>query len=157
MNKEGRYSIFFSGLKEGTHEFNFLVDSKFFEIFEFSEVKEGSVNVQVKLNKNSSLLELNFDINGNISVMCDRCLDDFLLPISYKSTLFVKFGNNFEDIDDNIIQIPYSENEINISQYIYEFINFSIPLKRVHPDNSKGESLCNKEMLDKISQYIKKE
>lgn len=157
INKLSKYIIPFYGLKDGIYEFNFLIDNNFFELFEYSEIKKGSINVKVELVKKLQLMELHFDINGNIDINCDRCLDNFLLPVSYKTILYVKTGDIFEEIDDNIIKIPYSENEINISQYIYEFINLSLPYRRVHPNDSDGQSLCNKQMLEKINQYIKKD
>jgi uncharacterized protein len=156
LNKQGRYIVQFGGLKEGIHEFNFLINNKFFEIYKFSDIEEGNIEILVTLNKKPNLLELFFNIAGNIKLICDRCLDDFLFPIRTKAVLYVNFGSDFGEIDDNIIVIPYSENQINISQYIFEFINLNIPIRRVHPEDSKGESMCNKLMLDKIEQYTKK-
>jgi uncharacterized protein len=156
VNKQGRYIIPFGGLNEGEHEFNFLIDNKFFEIYEFPEIREGEVEIQVTLIKKTNLLELIFVLNGNLKVTCDRCLDDFMLPITYKTTLYVNFGSNYSEVDENIIIIPYSESQIDISQYIYEFINLSLPIRRIHPEDSEGKSLCNKVMLEKLNQYLKK-
>ena len=157
MNILGRYNIPFAGLKDGVHEFNFLIDNKFFEIFDFSELREGEVDVNFTLHKKARFLQLDFDLKGQVKVTCDRCLDEFYLPVSYQTTLIVNFGNDNSEPEDSIVVIPYSETQINISQYIYEFINLSLPIRRVHPDGPDGETMCDKSMLDKIDQYLRKD
>ena len=87
-----QYTIPFKGLKEGKHDFNFVVDNSFFEQFESSEVKRGVVNVQVELIKHSQFLELQFDINGKITVNCDRCLEPFVSGITHQTMLYIRFG-----------------------------------------------------------------
>jgi len=155
LNNTKSYIIPFKGLTEGNHPFSFIVDNEFFEKYDFSDVKGGNIIIDVLLSKKAQLLELKFSINGEINIMCDRCLEYFLLPFKYKTILYIKFGNIFEEIEENIITIPYSEKEINILQYIYEFIHLNLPYRRIHPNYLNGKSLCNKQMLEKINQYIK--
>lgn len=143
------YSIHFKGLKVGKHTFNFEVDSKFFEAFEEGEIKQGKLNVDVKLNKQSQMLEFVISIEGLVEVTCDRCLEDFDLPVSYKGSLFVKFGGIKSEENDEIIILTNDDSEINLAQYIYESICLSLPIQRYH--GMKGvKTKCNKEMLDKL-------
>jgi uncharacterized metal-binding protein YceD (DUF177 family) len=154
VKSKQQFIIPYKGLREGRHEFVFDIDSKFFDDFPESEIKKGDVQVKVFLIKRVNMLEFNFEISGDVWVICDRCLDEFCMPIEYETKLFVKFGEISEEQTDEIISLSFSEHEFDISQYIYEYIHLSLPYRRVHPDNKRGKSTCNKEMLDKIEKYI---
>ena len=48
------YDIDLSKLDLGQHEFLFHIEDEFFELFDYSLVKEGSLSATVVLNKNTS-------------------------------------------------------------------------------------------------------
>jgi uncharacterized metal-binding protein YceD (DUF177 family) len=50
-----------------------------------------------------------------------------------KMNLIVRFGEEFNDDNEELLILPFGEFEINVSQYIYEMIVLSVPLRRVHP------------------------
>ena len=135
----------------------FDIDDTFFDGFEETEIKKGNVKVETRLNKKVNLLEFDFYIKGVVSISCDRCLDDFEMQIESENKLFVKFGEQFEEQTDEIITLSFEEHEIDLSQFIYEYIHLSLPYRRVHPDDENGESLCNKEMLKKLEEYSVRE
>lgn len=91
MGNIQKYRIVYQGLSEGVHEFDFDVDNSFFESLEYSDIKKGDLKVNIVLNKKSTFLELDFQINGNVELLCDRCLDDYNQPIEYEGKLYVKF------------------------------------------------------------------
>ena len=68
--------------------------------------------------------------------------------------MFVKFSENEFESDENIMWVNPEEHHINLAQIIYEYITLSIPLRHVHPKNSKGKRDCNKEMLMKLKNYM---
>ena len=140
-----KYDLEFKGLSEGLHEFEFEVQDRFFEHFEQGLVTKGDVQVKVMLEKRSSFMKLFFDLDGDVELICDRCLESYLQKLNNRYELFVKFGENEND-DDEIIWILPEEHKINLAQLIYEYIILSIPMKRVHPDKKKGESGCDKEI-----------
>jgi len=153
MNQLSKYRIVYQGLSEGRHDFEFDVDDKFFENLEYADIEKGSLKVMVELQKKSTFLELDFQIDGTVELTCDRCLEDYNQPISYKGKLFVKFSEKENELADDVICLSPSDNELDISHYIYESIKLSIPLKRVHPDNEDGETSCNPEMLERLGNY----
>lgn len=153
MNQLSKYRIVYQGLSEGLHEFDFEIEDAFFEQLEYSEIKKGNLKTKVFLNKKSTFLELDFQINGYVVLTCDRCLDEYNQPIDYDGKLFVKFSENEDELAEDVICLSPSEHELDISHYIYESINLSIPLKRVHPDNEFGDVACNPEMLEKLNKY----
>lgn len=149
------YTIPFAGLKIGEHDFDFQVDGTFFENFPESEIKEADVEIHVVLEKQESMLVLNFDIQGVINVICDRCLDEFPFPIISEEVLIVKFGPEYEEVSDDVIVLPATETAIDLEQYIYEYIMTALPIQRIHPDLPDGASGCNKEMLEHFSKMKK--
>jgi len=154
LNNLNQYVIPLKGLKEGQHSYHFKIDDTFFDEFENSEIKKGNLNLQVLLNKQINIISLDFIINGYINTTCDRCLEDFKLNINSSNQLFIKFSEDEND-EDEIIYISENKHQINIAQYIYEFINFNIPLKKIHPVDENGNSDCNIEMIGKLKKLRK--
>jgi uncharacterized protein len=145
-----KYVIPFSGLRDGNHTFNFVIDDKFFDEFEASEVKKGNLNARIDLVKNPRFLEMHFALDGEVEVMCDRCLDMFYLAVSYEDTLYFRFGEESYEQSENVIILSAKEHEVNTAQYLYEFVHLSLPYQRIHPENN-GISGCNKSMIDKLN------
>jgi uncharacterized protein len=153
----GSYSIPLSGLKEGRHAIDFEIGKEFFEQFEESEVKEGSLIAIIEIDKRSSHSDLVIRISGSVRICCDRCLEMFFQPVNCENRLLVKFGKSIEDSDPDIIPVPADENELDIKQHIYEFIHLALPIKRVHPDDKNGNSTCDPDMLKKLEELIVEE
>ena len=149
MKELRKYVIPFAGLQEGRHEFEFDVDDTFFEHFESSEISQGKLDIKVILLKKQQFLELDFNIKGQVKTVCDRCLGEFDFPLTYQGKLFFKFGDKSYELTDEIIILDTSEHEINISQYIYEFIHLALPYRRIHPDIN-GTSGCDSAMIQKL-------
>lgn len=149
------YIIKFVGLSVGQHEYEFNVNDKFFEHLEYSEIKRGNIQVKIKLLKQAVMMALEFEISGTVKANCDLCTGEFDLPINGNFKLIIKVGgNDTGDEDDDIITIAANEHELDLSQYIYEYIALSLPIKRVHPTNKKGQSTCDKEVLKKLENFI---
>ena len=151
------YVISFHGSKEGIHEYEFEVRPEFFEYYENLDYPGGSLNVKVIFDRKPQVLKFDFYISGHIKVFCDRCLEIFDHPVETKDILFVKFGDDFEEPDDNLIILPRDEKQINIAQYVYEFAILNLPYKRIHPENEDGISACDPYMLKKIEELSKKD
>lgn len=157
MNYLKNYIIPFKGLRDGKHIFDFEVENKFFEQFEYSEIENGKFSVVVKLEKNTTFLALDFIIKGSIEIECDRCLEKFDLKIESEDRIIVKFGEEIFDsryIGEEIQEISHQQSELNIAQYIYEFIHLHLPYKRVHPDDKKGKPTCNVKILKSLGKYV---
>lgn len=147
---EGKYRVKVKGLKEGVHFFEFNIGTDFFDDFRNSEIKKANIRVDLTLNKEPQNLELDFRIKGFASVVCDRCLEIFELPLSSHQILFVKFGEKTIDDGSDVMILSNDDEEIDLTQILYEFTSLSLPLKKVHPVDENGESTCNEEMLKKL-------
>ena len=138
MKQLKEFTIKFVGLKLGEHCFEYQIDKKFFEHFEYDEFNDASINAKVRLNKKTTLLEFSFEIFGTVNVNCDLTNEPFNQEIQNQFSLVVNFGEEYNDENDEILIIPHGEYEINISQYLYELIVLSVPSKRVHPGVKDG-------------------
>jgi uncharacterized metal-binding protein YceD (DUF177 family) len=78
----------------------------------------------------------------------------FFQHIDCENKLLVKFGKKWDDTDPDIITIPADEHELDIKQYLYEFIHLALPIQRIHPGGVDGTNNCDPEMLKKLNQHI---
>lgn len=145
------YSISYKGLKLGEHSFDFDIKNDFFTEFPESEVKEGTLKAKILMNRQSNLLEFDIVITGKVKVTCDRCLEQFYLPIDYKGYLLAKIGNEPIEDEADLIFLTEDDHEVNLAQYLYESIHLSLPLKRYHGLRGTSIEDCDQEML----KYIK--
>ncbi len=156
MKNKIEYIIPVKGLALGDHQYTYVIDDKFFSNYDYFDTNKGLVNLTVDMVKESNLIDFKFHFDGNIELLCDRCLDKFNMHVNDDFRLIVKYGNEFEEISDEIITIPNNEANIDLSQYIYEYINLMLPIKKVHQDDEFGNSTCNQEMIDQLDNYIEK-
>jgi len=147
-----QYSIPFTGLKIGKHQFAFEVDRRFFDAFEYSLVKDGLLSVNLVLEKRETLMTLDFEIAGKIQLSCDKCLSNFPHEVETKDRLIAKFTES-EDLVDNedVLIISKNESEVDVAPFIYEMINLSAPYISIceEPGNTPA---CDLEMLKKIDE-----
>lgn len=152
-----KYRINFRDLEIGTHNFTFEIEDRFFANFEKSEIQEGKLESKVELTKEERLITLDIVIEGEVNIMCDRCLEYLMYPIHYKGIIYIKPEEEVQENNDEVIKITPDQSFVNLAQYFYESIHLALPLKRTHPDDENGNSTCNKEMLELIKQHQKGE
>ncbi len=145
------FMIPYSGLKEGEHQFEYQINKAFFDIFNYEDFNDCSLTVAVKFVKKPTMFELDFDISGSINVACDVTNELFDLPIAIKMPLLVKFGQEFNDENEALLILPYSEYQLDISQYLFEIIVLALPAKRVHPGVEDGT--LKSDVLEKLNAY----
>jgi len=133
MNLLKNYDIDISKLNLGQHEFRFQIRDEFFELFDYSLINQGSLSALIKLEKKTSFISLVFEINGFVKLVCDRSLDVFDHNLTIQDELVLKYGDEAYEVSDEIEEIPYNTQQINIAKYLYEFISVSIPMKKLHP------------------------
>jgi uncharacterized metal-binding protein YceD (DUF177 family) len=145
------YIIPFTGLKLGKHSFTYHVDSKFFEVFQYDDFNTINCDVVVTFNKKPRFFELHFDIKGVANLNCDLSNEVFDQNLESFLDLIIRFGDVFNDENEEILVLPHGAHEVNVSQYIYEAIVLGIPIKRIHPGITDG-SLKSK-VLEKLEEY----
>ncbi len=158
MDYLSQYIVPFYGLDNKSYQFDFVVEDRFFDYFENEIIKGGNIDIKLTLIKKTSTLHLKFNLSGFVKIICDRCLELYDQIIKFENSIVVEFGNetNF-DTNKDIVMLDKNKSEINISQFIFEFINFAIPLKHFHPDTKDGNPGCNIEMLEILNKHLIKE
>lgn len=153
MKKRGTYAVRISGLEEGDHDFSFELDRQFFDSFEKSEIENGKVQAQVILEKKHGVITLRFLLAGEVEVVCDRCLESFSADIDTAQQIFMKLGDIPGEIEDDVVMIGKKDHEIEVGQFMYEFIVLALPIKRIHPLDGDGNSTCDQEMLQRLEDH----
>ncbi len=155
MDKTKEFLIPFIGLKLGKHHFEYQINNAFFENFDYQEFNNSNIKVNVVLEKKSTLLELVFKHKGTVNVPCDMTNEEFDLPVKGNMKLIVRFGDEYNNNNEELLIIPHGEFQINIAQYIYEMIVLSVPLRRIHPGIKDGS--LTTEALTKLKELTVKE
>lgn len=156
MDRFRNYDIAFSGLKTGKHDFKFEINQEFFDLFETEqEFFNPEINIDVLLDKHTTFLEFYINVSGTVQLICDISNDEFSENISNDLKVLVKFGEEYDDSNEDIITIPHKDSEFNIANLIYEAVVLSIPMKKLAPsvrDNDEYQKL-----LDQYSPQITEE
>lgn len=150
MVKETDFDIPISGLKIGTHQFVYEIDDLFFELFDYTELKDSALTVSIELTKKVNLLTLDYHVHGQVTLSCDTCSDDYMQPIEECFNQIVKITDwQEEETNDEIIYLSSQQHTLSLSHSIYEFVCLSLPRRRAH--SSVVE--CNQEMINTLNQY----
>ena len=144
------FVIPFRGLKEGEHQFDYIINNSFFEVYPYEDILDADINVHLNFIKKSTLFELGFTAIGNVKVICDISNESYLQPIQGALDLVIKFGDDYNNENEDILIIPYGEYEVDIDQYLYEMIVLSIPLKKIHPGIIDGS--LKTDILDRLEE-----
>ena len=153
MRKRSSYAVRISGLGEGDHNFSFELDRGFFALFDHSEISNGQVLAEVIMNKKAGVISLHFSIWGKVEVVCDRCLEEFMIDVASTQTIFVKPGDSPGELEDNVLIIGRDDHQVEVGQYLYEFIVLALPYQKIHPGDEDGNSSCNQDMLNRLNAH----
>ena len=138
------YKIEIFGLKNGAHEFDFSFNNDFFEAFESSLLSKGKGFCKVKMEKSDSMISLQFRVDGDIELECDRSLELFDHPIKTEKELIYKYGDEEKELSEDVYVITKGTQELNIASFLFEIIHLEIPMKKVHPkfqDENDGDEM----------------
>ena len=142
-----QYTIPVKGLREGIHEYTFQVGKDFFRHFEQSPIKDGNLELDVQFDKRPDMYVLQFDFKGTVRTNCDRCLEEIDMPLVDSQQLLVKFSENEEPEEAEVIFIPRETQLLNVARYAYEFICLAMPLIKTYDCENDDNPACNQEML----------
>lgn len=161
MKHNREFEIAWQGLKPGVHTFQYEIGDSFMKDREAeTDFSDLDAKVKVSFDKKTNFFMLHVDIDGSVTVPCDRCGDDFKLALWDEFDLLIKLaGEDADEIDEesDVVFIPRSETVIDLSNWLYEFIMLSIPLQRIHPDKPDGTSGCNPQVLKLLNQLSQHE
>lgn len=153
MSRRREFEIAFVGLKPGVHEYNYNIDDRFFEAYQQQDFKNCKASIKLLLDKKSSFMMLKFEIGGQLEVICDRCNNRLPLELWDEFNITVKIAEepelmNGQEDDPDVYYISRGESHIDVADWIYEFINLSIPMQKVCDFEEMNGPHCNPAAMD---------
>jgi len=153
MGYRREFEIPFVGLKPGAHEYAWHIEDKFFETFQEQDFSKVNAQVKVTLDKKSSFMLLKFEVGGSLVVNCDRCGNELPLDLWDEFRITVKMVEepelmNDQEVDPDVYYIGRGESHLDVANWVFEFINLSIPMQKTCGyDNAEGPK-CNPVAMD---------
>lgn len=141
MGKFSDFKLPLKSLGTGTHTFEYHLDKQFFVNMENSDVHGADLGVKLTVVYNGEYYDLDFKVEGEVTLLCDRCLDDLIFPIDATYHIVVKYGEDYNDDNDEVLEIPQGDAYLNVAYMIYDTVVLAIPIKHVHPQGK-----CNRQM-----------
>ncbi|MBQ8808979.1 MAG: DUF177 domain-containing protein [Bacteroidales bacterium] len=146
-----KFIIPLNGLASGENRFSWHAGKEFFETFENAEILDADLDVSVVAEKSGRYLGVDCEVDGTVTVVCDRCLEDLVMPIGTDIMMSVKYGDedsseDHQEGEREIVFVPEGEAELDLSQIIYDYVCLSLPMQRHHEE---GE--CNPEAMKHLT------
>lgn len=148
MGKFTEYKLLLKTMSPGTHTFEYHLNKTFFSNMESEDVHDADLNVNLTVEYKADVYSMNFEIEGIVTLICDRCLDDLEFPIDTTYHINVKYGEDYNDDSDDLLVIPESDNYLNVAYMIYDTVALAIPIKHVHPLGK-----CNRQMSAMLKKH----
>ena len=132
-----RFIIPLNGLTAGENMFSWQAGKEFFESFENTEILDAHLDAGVRVEKSGRYIGVDCDVRGEVTVECDRCLDELDMPVDVEIRLSVKYGSEESSEDPQsgereVIFVPETDAELDMSQIIYDYVCLSLPMQRTH-------------------------
>ena len=147
MSKLEQFNVDLKALSQGDNILSFVLDDAFFEAIEAPTVRSGRLQTTLTIHRTEDYFDLDFHTEGLVTVACDRCLDDLEQPISADDHLVAKFGTAYSE-DDELVIVAENEGMLDVSWFIYQFVELSIPLRHVHAPGK-----CNPAMMKALEEH----
>lgn len=128
------FEISIFNLSNKAHEYRFPIDEGLFELFEQNIVERGEGECKLTLTRSETMMTLNFVIEAKVELICDISVQPFWHEIKEEKDIMVKFGEEEQELSEDVIVIPWDTQIFNVAEYIYQFLLLSIPMKKIHPD-----------------------
>lgn len=155
MSQHREYEIAFVGLKPGMHVYEYRIEDTFFVPYGEQDFENCMANVKLSLEKNAGFMQLKFDIDGSLHVNCDKCGNTLPIELWDEFNIIVKIVDdpevmNEQEEDPDVYYIGRGESHLHLADWIFEFINLSIPIQKMCKESEMGGPKCNTEVLEKL-------
>ncbi len=146
MQSENLLNINLAHVAEAAKRLDIELTDRFFADLEQEEISGGDIHAEIFVRATAGdIYNVQVKVKGNVIVACDRCLDPLQIEVEASDTLKVKDADP-EDCDaDDMLYLEANNPCYDFSWQVYEIIETSLPMQRVHPE---GE--CNKDMVSYI-------
>ena len=140
MSRNDDTIVRFSGLKPGRYSYSFKLNGEFFDRFENEEIRDGKVDIEAVFEKTERVMLINFSLKGEVTTYCDRCLGEMRVPIEGTESLNIRLSDTEESDDENVAILPEGAFEIDLAQWLYEYVAVRIPMQHMHAEGECDEA-----------------
>ena len=126
-------------LKNGSYLHTMEVNDAFFAAHPGSIVQRGNLTVKVQLEKSDAALTTMLDIAGWVELECGRSADFYQQPIHTQERIIFKFGDEDRELSEDVQMIRRTTTELDLAQFVYEFIHLALPVRRIKPELAAQE------------------
>ena len=134
MSQNDDMTVRFSGLKPGVYTYNYTLTDEFFEEWKNDEIEGGNVVFDVVMERMEHMLMFTFRLKGEVETLCDRCLGKMKVAVDGEEHLCVRFSDEETTDDEDVVILPENAFEIDLTQWLYEYVAVRIPMQHIHPD-----------------------
>lgn len=143
MGKFTEFKLPLKSLSPGSSTYSYKLGKQFFSNMESADIRDADLDVTLTVVYKDDIYALHFDIAGTITLICDRCLDDLILPVETSYDISVEYGDDYNDDSDTLLVIPATDNFLNVAYMIYDTVALTIPMKHVHPMGKCNRAMSN--------------
>ncbi|MGM9836227.1 MAG: YceD family protein [Muribaculaceae bacterium] len=140
MAKLATFRIPLRGAKQGTDNYEFLLDDDFFRAMESIDILGGAVKVSLAVRRANEANYFAIHCQGTIQIVCDRCLEPMDYAVEADYDLAVKYGDEYDDSNDGVLIVPEGDNDLDVAPIVYDTVALSIPLQHVHAEGECDEA-----------------
>ncbi|MGN1211342.1 MAG: YceD family protein [Candidatus Cryptobacteroides sp.] len=140
--------IALNGLTAGRKEYRWNVGREFFNSFGNEDILDADISIEASAVKAGQGADVDCRVEGTVTVRCDRCLAELKMKVSPSIRLNVRYGHE-AGIDDSdpereVITVPETDTELDMSQVIYDYVCLDLPITRIHPEGECDESVAGR-------------
>ena len=140
LAKLATFRIPLRGAKQGTDNYEFLLDDDFFRAMESIDILGGAVKVSLAVRRANEANYFAIHCQGTIQIVCDRCMEPMDYAVEADYDLAVKFGDEYDDSNDGVLIVPEGDNDLDVAPIVYDTVALSIPLQHVHAEGECDEA-----------------
>jgi len=128
-----------TNLPVGIHALRF---EKTVEELQLDEPFVDNLILDCKLDKSQHQIVVSCKLMVFTQLICDRCNVEFVKEYLSNFTLLYLFGKDIDNKDVNVKYLSPSDDKIDLTEDVLDYIKLAIPMKKICKEDCKG--LCVK-------------
>ena len=147
-----------NGLASGRTEFRWKAGKEFFGSFGNAEILDADLTAVAAVEKSGHDLKVDCHMSGSVTVLCDRCMDELVMPVDVEAGFDVRYGEAPQDETEDdggereTLYVDPVESCLDMGQIVYDYVCLSLPMQRFHEDGK-----CNPVAMTRLKDGIRVE
>lgn len=126
-------SIDLRGIGTTPKTFDYTLGDDFFRGLEQDELCGGDVAANLTFKTAAGdIIQLHATLNGTVRTLCDRCLEEIILPVDVEESLRIVSEGSTTECGTDIVEIAPNATRFDAAWLIYELCVTALPTERKH-------------------------